>query len=190
VEAEERIMRKLESIVKQTAADRKSDEKVNKVTRQEVTAVAAEVKAIKKKTGKLVTALDSAQGTIKRTSEGLDALNKKLTVDASSSGAATSAVGGAGQTAVVAGSSPLDFFSGEPRQAPWVKSMVVSAQGRPGCCASVCNRGSRYAKVRSMGSLDRDTAPQCTVSLTIIATLGSMVGCSLSSGLFLLWLHF
>jgi len=120
-------MRKLDSIVKQTAADRKSDEKVNKIMRQEVTAVAAEVKSIKKKTGKLVTALDSAQGNIKRSSERLDDLNKKLIVDGSSSGAAGSASGGAAQTGAAAGSSPLEFFSGEPKKAPWVKSMVVRA---------------------------------------------------------------
>jgi len=67
---------KLGDMVKRAVEDRKNDEKVNKVMRQEVTAMADEVKSIKKKTSKLVAGLDEANSDIKRTSEGLEALNK------------------------------------------------------------------------------------------------------------------
>jgi len=123
VDAEKRIMKKLDAIVKQSIEDRKSDEKVNKVTRQEVTAMAAEMKMVKKRTGKLAKSLDTAQGDIKRASEGLEALNKTLTV----AGAGTTGPGlvGVAQAAAANGDTQPDFFSGQPQKATWVKSMVV-----------------------------------------------------------------
>jgi len=67
---------KLGDMGKRAVEDRKNDEKVNKVMQQEVTAMADEVKSIKKKTSKLVAGLDEANSDIKRTSEGLEALHK------------------------------------------------------------------------------------------------------------------
>lgn len=126
-DAEKRIMKKLCDIVKKTAEDRKNDEKVNKVMRQEVTAIADEVKSIKKKTGKLVAGLDTAKGDVKRTSEGLEELNKILTLNGPGNGTAGTGLGAAAQTAATVGGTQLSFFSGPPQKATWVKPMVVRA---------------------------------------------------------------
>jgi len=132
-DAEKRILKKLCDIVKKTAEDRKSDDKLNKVMRQEVTAIADEVKSIKKRTGKLVAGLDEAKGDVKRTSEGLEALNKTLTLTGTASGAAGAGSSGAAQAANTVGNTQMDFFSGEPKKAPWVKAMVVRSWLSCGC---------------------------------------------------------
>jgi len=125
INAEKRIMKKLEAIVKQSLEDRKSDEKVNKVTRQEVTAMAAELKTVKKRTGKLAKSMDTAQGDLKRSSEGLEALNKHLTVSGAGNGASGTGLAGPPLATAALGNTQPDFFSGEPQKASWVKSMVV-----------------------------------------------------------------
>jgi len=125
INAEKRIMKKLDAIVKQSLEDRKSDEKVNKVTRQEVTAMAAELKMVKKRTGKLAKSMDTAQGDLKRSSEGLDALNKHFTVSGAGNGASGTELAGPALATAAVGNTQPGFFSGEPQMAPWVKSMVV-----------------------------------------------------------------
>jgi len=128
VDAEKRIIKKLGEMVKTAVDDRKSDEKVNKVMRQEVTAMADEVKSIKRKTGKLVAGLDKAKGDIKRASEGLEALNKTLTVVGPGNGAAGPSLGAAAHVSTAGGNNQLVFFSGPPQKAPWVKQMVVRSR--------------------------------------------------------------
>jgi len=126
-------MKKLDAMIKQSIVDRKSDEKVNKVTRQEVTAMAAEMKTVKKRTGKLAKSVDTAQGDIKRTSEGLDALNKTLIVAGPSTGAAGPGLATAVQASAANGIMQPGFFSGQPQKAAWVKSMVVRVRALRGC---------------------------------------------------------
>jgi len=90
--------------------------------------MAAEMKIVKKRTGKLFKSVDTVQGDMKRSSQGLDALNKTLTVVGAG---AERAVGvGAVQVAGANGNPLPDFFPGQRQRAIWVKSMVACFQ----CC--------------------------------------------------------
>jgi len=138
VGAEKRNIKRLGEMVKKAVDDRKSDKKVNKVMRQEVTAMADEVKSIKKKTGKIVAGLDKAKGDVKRASESLEALNKTLTVVEPGNGAAGPSLGASVHASAAGGNNQLVFFSCPPQKAPWVKQMVERARLRQGRFVCLC----------------------------------------------------